>query len=201
MERIAVDVVLLPDELMMARVIELNRRLVGDCSTELVLNRRDRLPHISLAMGGAARADIAAIRTVLERLAREIPVKLLQVTGIQSPDADARDGSASVLEIARTDELQALHECVMTDMEPFFRYNVTEAMIHDKTVAPLTLEWIRNYRRGASFQCFSPHITIGYGIVASELSFPIPFEVTRLALCHLGNHCTCRSILVSVALH
>lgn len=201
MERIAVDVVLLPDEAMMMRAIELNRRLVGDRSREIVLNRRDRLPHISLAMGGVARGDTEAIRATLERVAREAPVRQLQVTGIQMPDADARDGSASVLEVARTDELQALHEHIMTDMQPFFRYYVTEAMIHDKTVAPVTLEWIRNYRLEASFRRFSPHITIGYGIVASELSFPIPFEVTRLALCQLGTHCTCRRILVSVARH
>ena len=44
-----------------------------------------------------------------------------------------------------------------------------------------------------------PHITIGYGEL-SHFLFPEEFTASKLALCHLGNHCTCRRVLASFAL-
>ncbi len=62
-----------------------------------------------------------------------------------------------------------------------------------------TLAWIKNYSEKSSFEKFFPHITIGYGEI-NDYSFPIKFTASKLALCHLGNHCTCRKILASVKL-
>jgi hypothetical protein len=70
-----------------------------------------------------------------------------------------------------------------------------------------TLAWIKNYPEKSSFEKFFPHITIGYGEI-NDYSFgfpqggvpPIEFAVSKLALCHLGNHCTCRKILASAEL-
>jgi hypothetical protein len=66
------------------------------------------------------------------------------------------------------------------------------------------LAWIKSYPEKSSFERFSPHITIGYGEI-NDYSFPpqgvlrtMKFAVSRLALCHLGNHCTCRRILASI---
>jgi hypothetical protein len=70
-------------------------------------------------------------------------------------------------------------------------------MIYDDVVAPSTLEWIRTYPQKSSYENFRPHITLGYGQVPPGLSFPIPFTAARLALCHLGNHCTCREMLAA----
>jgi hypothetical protein len=66
-------------------------------------------------------------------------------------------------------------------------------------VAETTLLWIKNYREKSSFEMFSPHITIGYGQVGTPAG-PIEFRASKLALCHLGNHCTCRKVLVSVGI-
>jgi len=41
-----------------------------------------------------------------------------------------------------------------------------------------------------------PHISVGYGEITG-LPSPIEFRATQLALCHLGNHCTCRKVLAS----
>jgi hypothetical protein len=73
-------------------------------------------------------------------------------------------------------------------------------MIHDGVVAETTLDWIRTYPRKAGYERFDPHITIGYGQGPSDLSLPIPFTASQLALCHLGNHCTCRKVLAGVSL-
>jgi len=77
--------------------------------------------------------------------------------------------------------------------------DVTAGMIcGDEEAAPSTLAWIRDYRRKAAFAAFFPHITIGYGVVTEPMMFPMDFVAPQLALCHLGNHGTCRKVLASM---
>lgn len=196
MAPMAVDVVLLPDEAMTSRAIEINRQLATKGRPQIVLNRTDCLPHISLAMGGIEEADAAAIRERLESLARKTPVRELRIVGVVA-SANARGETTCLLEIDRTEQLQALHEQVMQEMTPFFRREVTAEMLYDAKVTGSTLDWIRTYPQQAAYEHFRPHITIGYGRAPADLSLPIPFRVARLALCHLGNHCTCRRVIWS----
>jgi mannose-6-phosphate isomerase-like protein (cupin superfamily)/2'-5' RNA ligase len=197
--QIAVDVVLLPNEAMTSRAIEINRRLITNGRPEIVLNRQDCLPHISLAMGCIDEADMTAIQNRLESLARKTFVRQLCIVGVIA-SVNSRGETTSLLDVDRTEELQALHEQIMQEMMPFFRYEVSAAMIYDDVVTGTTLDWIRTYPQKAGYEHFRPHITIGYGRVPAGLSFPIPFSATRLALCHLGNHCTCRRVLAAVNL-
>jgi 2'-5' RNA ligase len=195
MGRIATDVVLLPDETTMDRAIEINGQLIRNHRSEIVLGKEDRLPHISLAMGCIDEADLNAIQELLEKLAREAPLGRLAVTGVLN-STNSRGETTSLLTIERTAGLQSLHERVVKAMRSFFSRDVTSDMICDDVVTPSTLEWIRSYPVKASFDHFAPHITVGYGVARTDLPFPHPFRATRLALCHLGNHCTCRRILV-----
>jgi hypothetical protein len=57
-----------------------------------------------------------------------------------------------------------------------------------------TLLWIKNYPQKSAFENFFPHITIGYGQL-DDSPFTAEFTASKLALCHLGNHCTCRKVL------
>jgi hypothetical protein len=102
--------------------------------------------------------------------------------------------------IKKTNDLQALHEAVMRDVGPLLSYDVDATMIYDGVAAETTLEWIRDYAEKAAYDHFFPHITLGYGQASTAMTFPIPFPAMRLALCHLGNHCTCRKVLTAVAL-
>ena len=199
MAKIAIDVVLLPSDEMTDRAIEANAELVEKFGREIVLNKENCLPHISLAMGCIVERDIASIEKVLESVAKESPLGDLKVIGIPT-STNARGEQVSVFEIAKTKELQALHEKVMKKVTPYLSYDVTSDMIYgDEQVAQTTLLWIENYAEKSSFANFLPHITIGYGQIAGQ-SFPIQFAVSKLALCHLGNHCTCRKILASIDL-
>ncbi len=196
MAQIAVDVVLLPDEAMTSRAIEINRRLSPSNHQEIVLNKEDCLPHISLAMGCIDEMDVTAIRERLESLARKTCVRQVCIMGVVA-SVNSRGETTSLLDVDRTGELQALHEQVMQEMRPFFRHEPSKDMLYDDVVTGSTLDWIRTYSEKAAYAQFHPHITLGYGQVPADLSFPIPFRVARLALCHLGNHCTCRRILWS----
>jgi len=199
MGRKAVDVVLLPAETMTAKAIEVNAELVRRFGKKIVLNKENCLPHISLAMGCIEERDISTIEKILERIAKETSLEDLRVVGIRAT-GNSRGEKVSVFEVEKTKELQSLHEKVMDKLAPYFSSDVTEDMIYgDQEVAETTLLWIKNYREKVSFENFFPHITIGYGQIENH-SLPISFTASQLALCHLGNHCTCRKILVSIGL-
>ncbi len=196
MSRKAVDVALLPSEAMMDRVIKVNAELVEKFSKKIVLNKENCLPHISLAMGCVAERDIADIEKVLEGITKESSVGNLRVLGIAT-SANSAGEKVLVLAVEKTDELQSLHEKVTDKLTGYLSYDVTSDMIcGGEEIAESTLLWIKNYREKSSFANFSPHITIGYGEIVNG-PFPIEFAVSKLALCHLGNHCTCRKILAS----
>jgi len=195
----AVDIVLLPEETMMNKAIEANTELVEKFGKKIVLNKENCLPHISLAMGCIDEGSIAAIQKILEKIAEENPLGDLNVIGIVT-STNAGGEKVSVFELQKTKELQSLHEKLMNKLAGYLSNDVTADMIYPSgEVSQSTLLWIKNYRGKSSFANFRPHITIGYGQI-SGLSFPIKFTAAALALCHLGNHCTCRNVLVSIEL-
>lgn len=200
MSRIAVDTVLLPDEVMTDRVIIANRKLVERFGRKIVLDKQKCLPHISLAMGCIDERDIVAIEKVLGEIAARMSLGQLNISSIFTSTSSTGE-KVSVFVVGKTASLQKLHETVMNKLGRFFSYNVTEKMLYgDEDIAETTLDWIRNYPEKASFENFRPHITIGYGELTIEERFPIAFRALQLALCHLGNHCTCRRVLVAVDL-
>jgi len=199
MAEIAVDVVLLPSEEMADKAIAANKELLKQCPDKIVLDKESCLPHISLAMGCINERDIADIEKILQATAKQSSLGQLSVIGIHT-GTNSTGEQVSVLQIEKTEALQSLHEEVMRKLAPYFNYDVTADMVLSPPMASeSTLAWIKNYPEKSSFEKFFPHITIGYGEI-NDYSFPIEFSVSKLALCHLGNHCTCRGILASVKL-
>ncbi len=200
MSQIAIDVVLLPEVKITRLAIEINRKLVGSSSSEIVLDEVACLPHISLAMGCIESERVDAVGKTLSATASENPVGELTITGVVTV-LNAQGEPNSMFAIAKTQALQTLHERIMEVIEPWVTRDANAEMIHgDEEVAQSTLHWIRNYREKAAFAAFFPHITIGYGRVGEPMTFPMPFAASQLALCHLGNHCTCRKVLAAVSL-
>ncbi len=227
MAEIAVDVVLLPSEEMADKAIAANKELLKQCADKIVLDKENCLPHISLAMGCIDERDIADIEKILQAAAKQSSLGQLNIIGIHTGTNSAGE-KVSVFQIEKTEALQSLHEEVMQKLAPYFSYDVTADMVLSPPMAgESTLAWIKNYPEKSSFEKFSPHITIGYGEI-NDYSFPpqgvlrkstgrltaeslelrtIKFAVStarcpveKLALCHLGNHCTCRKILASAEL-
>ena len=199
MGKIAADIVLLPDESMTEAAISANVELVSRFGSEIVLDRERCLPHISLAMGCIEESDVAEIGGVLVKITSLKRCGFLRAVG-RFLGTNAAGEKVSSIEIERSEELQSLHEEIIKAMEPYFRYEVSREMIWGGgRVAESTLKWISDYTKNSSFEKFFPHITIGYGD-AKGSSFPMEFSVSSLALCHLGNHCTCREVLLSIEL-
>jgi 2'-5' RNA ligase len=174
--------------------IAANKQLVGEYNSVIKLNREDYLPHISLAMGCIENDDIPRACALLGPLTAITP-KRLKLTGIQKSNSFSGE-IVSVLKVERTGRLQKLHEKICGLVKPIFTYDVTEDMIAGERAGQATLQWIAGYPDKSSYSNFSPHITIGYGEL-TDCALPADFAVSRLALCRLGNHCTCREILWS----
>ena len=198
MSKIAIDVVLLPSDGMTDKAIEANRQLLRGGGDEIVLNKEGCLPHISLAMGCIDQPDIGHIGGILREIAGNCAVGRLRVAGIHV-GASSTGKKVSAFQIEAAESLQSLHEEVMQKVGPYLSYDVAVDMLIGSEVSESTLLWIRNYPRQSSFKDFFPHITIGYGEM-SDFPSPVQFSPSRLALCHLGDHCTCRKVLASWAL-
>ena len=199
MAQIAVDVVLIPSEEMTDTAIEANRKLSKKNPDKIVLDREKSLPHISLAMGCIDQRKIADIEIILRKIAEKLPIRFLNIVNIHT-HTNITGEKVSVLQIENTDRLQSLHEQVMTSMKPYFSYDVTaDMLLSDGTVGESTLQWIKNYPAESGYENFFPHITLGYGEIRLE-SLPARFNVSKIALCRLGNHCTCRKVLAAAEL-
>jgi len=198
MRKKAVDIVLLPDEAVTNKTIKANAELVKKFGSEIVLNQKNCLPHISLTMGCIEQSNIGPVEKTLQQIADRCPLGDLTICGVRTSGLGT--DAVSVFEVEKNARLQLLHETVLAELQPFLTPDVTADMIYGPgQVAEPTLDWIKNYREKSSLENFFPHITIGYGQM-KNLPSPMKFTASKLALCHLGNHCTCRKIIVSINL-
>jgi len=204
MNKIAVDIVLLPSEKMMDKAIDLNKKLLKNyynipASAGTILNKENCLPHISLAMGVIDKNEVFNINEVLNNISQQFYLLHLKAINIYSQRIRTNQ-KLSCFKIENTRQLQLLHETIMNKLSHHFTYDVTAEMIYSsKEVEDITLGWIRNYTQKSSFKNFSPHITIGFGEI-ENINLPIKFIASKLVLCHLGNYCTCKKILLSINL-
>lgn len=193
---LAVDVVLLPDPAAGQEVVRLNRRLLaqGPGAIRLGLEAGMR-PHLSLLMGVLAPEHREETERRLQGIAGSFPALDLVLDRVEVKVHEG--GSTSVLAVRPHSRLQALHEAVVRDLDALLGREVHPGMLADAESDPPgegTLQWIRTYREEAALQHFAPHVTAGKGTLP-PLEHPIPMHAGMLALCHLGNACTCRDLL------
>jgi 2'-5' RNA ligase len=199
MTKIAVDVVLLPSEEMTNRAIEANKKLLKQYPERIILDKEHCLPHISLDMGCMDERHITDIEKILISIAEKYNPGRLSVVCINTM-TDSLGEKVSSFEVKKTNRLISLHRQVMRRMTPYFSHDVSaEMVLSPPKPSESTLLWIKNYPEKSAFENFFPHITIGYGQV-DDLSFTAEFTASKLAICHLGNHCTCKKILAVVEL-
>ncbi|MFH1073205.1 MAG: hypothetical protein V1743_07295 [Nanoarchaeota archaeon] len=189
MPKIAIDVVLLPPEEIMERAIAINGNLKED---PIQLNKRNCLPHISLCMGVVKEEDLPIVKKLITEIASYHSKLSLTIGRINREQ--------TTFDIKKTDDLQKLHEHIMTALSPYLSYDATTRMCYSPPpVVEKTVFWINNYREKSSFANYFPHITLGISNVTDK-KLDIRFTASTLALCHLGNYCTCRKILHAVHL-
>lgn len=189
--KIAIDVVLLPSLNMIDKAIQINKEILNKSENPIKLNTSDCLPHITLAMGCIEKNNVSKIDKILKNLSDEFEVFRLKTISSMEKKAWLR--------IAFNKDLQLLHEALMNKSKEYFTYNATEDMIYrkkDEVISDITLDYIKNFSLESSFENYTPHITVGSGLFDIETP-EVKFMSQEIALCHLGNYCTCRKVLFS----
>ena len=194
-EKIAIDVALIPSDEMVQRAVQMNRGFLDSKKKDYVLDVKTCIPHITLLMGLIARDQIPEVSQKLENIAKKFSGLNLQITSVDTKHRS--DGlSFSTLVVEKNPELQQLHKTIVAELRPNFNYdNVRKNMFSSPPkLDDIPVFWIKGFAKNNILEKYHPHITIGFG-KPQGLSLPIPFTTSKLALCHLGNYCTCRKIL------
>ncbi len=189
MSKIAIDVVLLPPDEIMDLAIEINKEKKED---QIRLTKENCFPHITLFMGAVDESSLLEIKEFLNQIKNKFAPLSLRINKI--------NGEHSAFDIEITKELQQLHEMITKKIKQLAIDNPTTEMCYSPPpVSERTLYWLSSFKDKTSFKNYYPHITLAKeGIV--ERNLEISFIAKRLALCHLGNYCTCRKILFETEL-
>ena len=186
MAKIAIDVVLLPPENIMDKAIEINSQFADD---PIKLNKENCLPHISLCMGVVEGKNLPKINEIIDEISKQFSKLFLTI--------DKISGEHVCFEVKKNENLQKLHEEIMTRLSLYLSYDATIDMCFSPPpVVEKTLFWIKNYKDKSSFENFYPHITLGISKIDNR-RLNIDFVASKLAICHLGNYCTCRKVIIS----
>lgn len=197
MAKIAIDVALLPSEEMMVKAIEINKELLKNYENKIILDKEKCLPHISLCMGCVDEDKISEIQIILDEISTNFSQFNLEAIDLKA-DIIPTGKKVSGLHVRSQNELQKLHETIMKRLWDYLSYDVEISMLFNPPeVEEVTLYWIKGYaKKYDSPSSFHPHITVGFG-ETDKFQLPIDFTASKIALCQLGNYCTCRKVIIS----
>jgi len=199
MSKIAIDVVLLPPDNIVDVCIFLNKQ---DPNPFSVLNKIDNFSHITLFMGIADEDQLLEIEKILKNIANDFNPLVLEIIDMYvEVTPDGRHSQELV--ISPTSELVRLHSILMNRLSQFLSEEVDIGMFYKDSEEKLheaSVFWVKNFKKNNLNPIkFSPHISLKCGRAQYD-NYPIEFKVVRLALCRLGDYCTCRKILKEVEL-
>ena len=153
-----------------------------------------------MVMGCIRENQLAQANALLQSIASQHSRSRTRGAHISGPLKLASGNSVITLDINPTRELSALHESIVNIFQPLLTQDADEAAINDlPPISSDAIAWINHYIPDQCFDNFWPHITLGFGDPPSRFQ-PISFRGSRLAICHLGNYCTCRTILAEAIL-
>ncbi|MFA7653686.1 MAG: hypothetical protein WCX97_01420 [Candidatus Magasanikbacteria bacterium] len=194
-KKIAIDVVLLLPPKVSNLSIKVNNKALKNGCKGVLLNKKDNLPHISLFMGVINQKDINLIGEKIKITVKNFSPIVTAITKLNS--APHADGLRMYdFSLKNNKQFQLLHETVVKGLKKFVCGKAISGMFYKDKGEILTggWNWVNNFIKNASFKNFYPHITLRTSC-ASYNKFPVRFTASRLVICHLGDHCTCRKIL------
>ncbi|MBU2542799.1 hypothetical protein KJ785_04545 [Patescibacteria group bacterium] len=188
MSKIAFDIAILPPENIQDICVELCNKYANN-SGQLRLNKIDNLTHISLFMGMTEKNDLPDMFERVEKITNNLGTLKLELETLK------KINNTHFFVVKKTPELQNLHEKIVNELKDYKAKNTTADMFFDEKIDESTFFWTDNYITGSSFQKFWPHITLKGCAKPKYDDLPKKFIADKIAICHLGDHCTCRKIL------
>lgn len=186
-DKLAIDIALLPPEEIMDEVIKINKRF----GPIFYLNKTNRLPHITLSQAVIKTADMTKAKKKLKEIAVNFRLLSLKAALVDKPEV--------MLEVSNTGELKSLHKIIMDEFSNLVSYDAEEKYFYDQHVRQKSIYYVHRFRTNSAYDNFYPHITLGTTKpISSGQEFS--FTAKRIAICHLGNYNTCRQILAETTL-
>jgi hypothetical protein len=192
----AIDVLLLPDAVMLRQAQAANDRLRKVYPKGFSLDATHR-PHITLVQRFVRTSDLDKLYPVLGRIfaGANLPgLKLEAVKNYYIPDKDV--GLAGIV-AKPTPELLKLQQDVIAAVTPFTVPTGTSAAFFttpdDPIINPLLIEYVATFVPKASGERFSPHVTTGVAPrdyldrMLAEPFAPFTFSPTGAAVYQLGQ--------------
>jgi len=197
MVKIAVDIALLLPKTIDQICIDINKKEHADAFSDL--SKSDNHPHITLAMGVIDEKHIENVNSKLNEIIKRFSKLNLEIISLNYETTPENKKSYG-FEIGLTNKLKELHATIMQELLPMFSYDVKNKMFFldsDETFNEVSKFWVENYgKKHSDPENYHPHISLKCR-KAEYPNLPIKFIASKLVLCHLGNYCTCRTILGS----
>jgi len=195
---IAIDIVLLPREEDMEEIIRLNAELQRQSGViSHPLNAESCLPHISLNMCGIRTSALplleSRVRAVTERQpALQIPASL---RAKPLPDGQIISELAIDPTAPENQPIIDLHEACLATTEGIELQELSlNAYVQSHDLNAEQVQWTTSFRHSVRENGYHPHLTMNIGNL--ERTFDMMIVCDRIALCQLGNYCTCRKLLM-----
>ncbi len=189
---IAIDILLEPDQTMIAKAKAVNAQLRGAYAAGYELDAT-HAPHVTTLQRFVREKDFDAVTAAVAKvLAAERPTEL-QLKA-QALDYVMWSGVAvTAFVVDRTPELMRLHEKIIAAVTPFAVNGGTAAAFVGGVANPETIGWVENFIPKSSGANYIPHVTLGVApeAFAKQLK-AAPFQAfgfkpVGVAIYHLGN--------------
>jgi hypothetical protein len=204
-ELTAIDVLLTPDETMVKRAVELNKRMVAEFPEGFELDE-SHIPHVSVLQRYVRTKDLKKVYDAVERVitAENVASLRLNASKIEGLISSGTQGLA-VIAISPTEDLLNFQLKLIDALEPYVENNGTAAAYltseEEPDISDDTLKFIENFVPDHSGKNFVPHVSVGVSAIeflekiASEPFTPLKFSPAGIAVYHLGNYGTAQKVL------
>jgi 2'-5' RNA ligase superfamily len=189
---IAIDILLEPDQTMIAKARAVNARLRGNYPAGYELDAT-HAPHVTLLQRFVRVKDLDAVTAAVSKvLAAERPANL-QLNAKELEYAIWGGLAVTVLVVERTPDLMQLHQKIIEAVTPFSVSGGTAAAFVGADANAETMGWVENFVPKSSGANYIPHVTCGVAPEAfvkqlkAEPFAAFTFTPVGVAVYHLGN--------------
>jgi hypothetical protein len=195
MERIAIDIALLLPEKIKDLCVKLNKEAESQGRAYRPLGNDDFIPHITLSLGIINKKDLQEIQGIISEITNDSNNLNLEIN--ETYTYKREDGNRSGFKIIKNPKLQRFHDKIIDKMGKYFHKDATQDMLIEGERTGLSessKKMLERFIELYSRDKYSPHITMNiYDL--EYLDFPIEFTTETVAICQVGDGCTCRKIL------
>ena len=191
MNKIAIDIVLIPDDETINLCKEINKNLTD----EIDFNNTWKTPHISLLMWVMNKEDLKEISQIVSEIGKNnLPVKFEWI--IENHFSKSRQMNVPFMKILQNKVIENISFELKQKVEPLLEYqDVTKDMFFNSdTIRQSSMNWVKWYK-DKSVQERWEHITLGVWESKKHLGDTHYWFSNRIAIYHLSDNCTCEKKL------